>query len=53
MDMDFLINDLGIPTVNYGPGDTVFAHTDHERLDIDELLKATRVYALAALEMCV
>ena len=52
MDMDFLINDLGIPTVNYGPGDTVFAHTDHERLDIDELLKATRVYALAALEMC-
>jgi len=52
MDMDFLVNDLGIPTANYGPGDTVFSHTDHERLDIDELLKATRVYALAALEMC-
>jgi len=52
MDMDFLVNDLGIPTVNYGPGDTVFAHTDHEKLDIDELLKATRVYALTALEMC-
>ncbi|MDY6876147.1 MAG: M20 family metallopeptidase [Chloroflexota bacterium] len=52
MDMDFLVNDLGIPTANYGPGDTAFSHTDHERLDINELLKATRVYALAALEMC-
>lgn len=52
MDMDFLVNDLGIPTVNYGPGDTAFSHTDHERLDIKELLVATRVYALAALEMC-
>lgn len=51
-DMDFLVNDLGIPTVNYGPGDTAFSHTDQERLDVSELLTATRVYALAALEMC-
>jgi len=49
MDMDFLINDLGIPTVNYGPGDTAYSHTDHERLRVDHLLAATRVYALTAL----
>lgn len=52
MDMDFLVNDLKIPTINYGPGDTAFSHTDQERLDIKELLIATKVYALAALEMC-
>ncbi|HEY77192.1 MAG TPA: M20 family metallopeptidase [Thermoflexia bacterium] len=52
LDMDFLVNDLGIPTANYGPGDLALAHTDQERLDVGELLTATRVYALAALEMC-
>jgi acetylornithine deacetylase/succinyl-diaminopimelate desuccinylase-like protein len=52
-DMDFLVNDLDIPTVNYGPGNSAFSHTDHERLDVSMLLTATRVYALAALEMCV
>jgi acetylornithine deacetylase/succinyl-diaminopimelate desuccinylase-like protein len=52
MDMDFLVNDLHIPTVNYGPGDTVFAHREDERLDIDELIKSTHVYALTALETC-
>jgi len=52
MDMDFLVNDLGIPTANYGPGDTAFSHTHQERLDIQELLIATKVYALAALKMC-
>ena len=50
-EMDFLINDLGIPTVQYGPGDSALCHTDEERLDIAQLLTATRVYlgiALAA-----
>lgn len=51
MDMDFLVNDLGIPTVNYGPGDTAFSHTEQERLNIQHLLQATRVYALTALDL--
>jgi acetylornithine deacetylase/succinyl-diaminopimelate desuccinylase-like protein len=50
-EMDFLINDLGIPTVQYGPGDNALCHTDEERLSIKELVDATHVYmglALAA-----
>ncbi len=51
MDMDFMVNGLGIPTVNYGPGEPGESHSSHERLRIDQLLAATRVYALAALEL--
>ena len=43
-EMDFLINDLAIPTVNYGPGDGGLCHTDHERLDIRQLETAASVY---------
>jgi len=49
-EMDFLINDLGIPTVQYGPGDSSLCHTDEERLSIAQLLDATRVYIGLALE---
>ena len=49
-EMDFLINDLGIPTVQYGPGDSTLCHTDEERLSISQLLDATRVYVRVALE---
>lgn len=49
-EMDFLINDLGIPTVQYGPGDSRLCHTDEERLSIPQLLDATRVYVGLALE---
>ena len=48
-DSDFLVNDLGIPTVNYGPGETGYAHTPQERLRVDHLLTAVRVYLQAAL----
>jgi acetylornithine deacetylase/succinyl-diaminopimelate desuccinylase-like protein len=48
--MDFLINDLGILTIQYGPGDSNLCHTDEERLSISQLLDATRVYAGVALE---
>ena len=49
-EMDFLINDLNIPTVQYGPGDSGLCHTDEERLSIEQLLDATRVYVGIALE---
>jgi acetylornithine deacetylase/succinyl-diaminopimelate desuccinylase-like protein len=49
-EMDFLINDLNIPTVQYGPGDSGLCHTDEERLSIRQLLDATRVYVGIALE---
>ncbi len=49
-EMDFLINDLGIPTVQYGPGDSRLCHTDEERLSIAQLVDATRVYVRLALE---
>ena len=52
LDMDFLVNDLGIPTLNYGPGEDALCHTDEERLRIDHLLTAVRVYVLTALELC-
>ncbi len=54
-EMDFLINDAapesgGIPTVQYGPGDSALCHTDEERLEIAQLLTATQVYLGMALE---
>jgi acetylornithine deacetylase/succinyl-diaminopimelate desuccinylase-like protein len=52
-EMDFLINDLGIPTVQYGPGDGGLCHTDEEALSIPQLLKATQVYLGVALEAAV
>lgn len=51
MDMDFMVNDLGIPSVNYGPGEPGMSHTPRESLRIDQLLAATRVLALAALAL--
>lgn len=52
LDMDFLVNDLGITTLNYGPGEDALCHTDEERLRIDHLLTAVRVYALTAFQLC-
>ncbi len=51
-DGDFLVNELGIPTVNYGPGESVRSHTAEEKLRIDHLLTATRVYLRTALDLC-
>jgi succinyl-diaminopimelate desuccinylase len=42
---------IGIPTIIYGPGDPALAHIPDEWVGIDEVLDATRAYALAALEL--
>ncbi len=38
----------GIPTIIYGPGDPKLAHVPDEWVGIDELVEATRAYAVAA-----
>jgi acetylornithine deacetylase/succinyl-diaminopimelate desuccinylase family protein len=50
-DGDFLNNDLKIPTVNYGPGEGNRSHTIQEKLRIDHLLTATRVYMRTILSL--
>jgi succinyl-diaminopimelate desuccinylase len=42
---------LGIPTIIYGPGDPRLAHVPDEWVGVDELVDATRAYALAGLEL--
>lgn len=38
----------GIPTIIYGPGDPALAHVPNEWVGVDEVLEATRAYALCA-----
>ena len=42
----------GIPTVILGPGDLQLAHSPREAIEVDQVLEAARLYALAALEFC-
>lgn len=42
----------GVPALSYGPGDLRVAHADDEYILIDELMTATRTYALLALDWC-
>ena len=41
----------GIPTVIYGPGDFSLAHVPNEWVGVDEVMEATRAYALTALNL--
>jgi succinyl-diaminopimelate desuccinylase len=41
----------GHPTIIYGPGDPRLAHVPDEWVGVDEVLSATRAYALAALAL--
>ncbi|HWK28016.1 MAG TPA: M20 family metallopeptidase [Solirubrobacter sp.] len=49
---DFLVNDLGIPTVNLGPGRMELAHTSTEHIAIDSLLAGVEALALAVRSIC-
>ena len=46
-DARFLINQGRIPSLVFGPGDPLLAHTTGEYVRIDQLVDATRVYAYA------
>jgi acetylornithine deacetylase len=46
------LNAGGIPAISYGPGDIRVAHADDEYVLIDELLTATKTYALLAMDWC-
>ncbi len=51
-DMDFLINDLGIETLVYGPGDGKMAHSPIEEVDLDEVCQVAEVYCGLVEEIC-
>ncbi|MBI5354684.1 MAG: YgeY family selenium metabolism-linked hydrolase [Chloroflexi bacterium] len=36
----------GIPSIGFGPGDEIYAHTSHEQIPLDEVVAATEFYAL-------
>ena len=40
----------GVPCIVYGPGDIGYAHTDHERIDLNEVVRSADVYAQIARE---
>ena len=50
-DMGFFI-DAGIPTVNFGPGDSRMAHQDDERVAIETLCQTTKIIAKTIMEWC-
>jgi acetylornithine deacetylase len=51
-DLRLMTNMGGVPTVHYGPGDASLAHAPRESVPIGELLTATQVLVLVALEHC-
>lgn len=47
-----LLVGAGIPTVQFGPGDSAAAHARDEWVDIDDIVACARVLAAYALEFC-
>jgi len=45
-------NQLGIPTVVFGPGSLGVAHSDSEQIAVDEILKAAEVLATFVADWC-
>jgi acetylornithine deacetylase/succinyl-diaminopimelate desuccinylase-like protein len=41
----------GIPTIGFGPGDETLAHTNQERLDLNQLKMAVTAYAALTLKL--
>ena len=41
---DFLVNEAGIPTIIFGPGEPREAHSTHESVKVSQLERAARIY---------
>jgi acetylornithine deacetylase/succinyl-diaminopimelate desuccinylase-like protein len=50
-DSNILVNFGGIPTVIFGPGDVALAHKANEYVEIEEVIAATKIYALTMLHL--
>lgn len=50
-DASLFANEIPVPSAYFGPGHGT-AHSDNERIRIDDLVDAARVYALTAVEFC-
>jgi acetylornithine deacetylase/succinyl-diaminopimelate desuccinylase len=48
----FYNNQLNIPTAVFGGGSLSVAHSNREKMELDQLAKAAEVVALAAAEFC-
>ena len=46
------LNPQGIPSIVYGPGSLLVAHAPDEHIEIDELMVATKTFALATMDWC-
>ena len=46
------LNNAGIPSITYGPGSLHQAHSENEYVPVEEVITATKAYALAALNWC-
>jgi acetylornithine deacetylase len=51
-DMRLLVNQGGVPTVLFGPGNVRHAHRPDEFVRIDDLMTTARVLALTAMRFC-
>jgi acetylornithine deacetylase/succinyl-diaminopimelate desuccinylase-like protein len=47
-----LLNEAGIPTVLFGPGDISLAHAAEEYIALDEIDRASEVFASLAKRWC-
>jgi acetylornithine deacetylase/succinyl-diaminopimelate desuccinylase family protein len=52
VDDAMLFDRAGIPALSCGPGSIQFAHAVDESVSIDELVAATKLYALTAMDWC-
>ena len=46
-DADYMVNEANIPTVIFGPGQGHLAHMPDEYVEIEDLIRATKVYIVA------
>jgi acetylornithine deacetylase/succinyl-diaminopimelate desuccinylase-like protein len=48
----FALEDVGIPCAGIGPGKESYAHTPYDHVAVDDLVAASKIYAVAALDVC-